>query len=113
MNRKCTKREKAEDFYRNIFNKILSILTKSPSTRCSAIASIVENFEFLWQFNSMSDDQWKEAATRYTLSLLKDISPDFVEEIIFIKEIYNINFQIPLSPKNLLQEIMTKNQVHL
>ena len=49
----------------------------------------MENFEFLWQLNSISDDQWKEAARRYILSHLRDISPDFVEEVIFIKEIHN------------------------
>jgi len=55
---------------------------------------------------SLSDDKWKEAARRCTLSRLKDISPDFVEEIIFIKEIYKIDFKIPLSPKDLFQEIV-------
>ena len=92
MNRYSTTQEKAEDFYRNIFNKILSTLTKSLSTRFSAIERIVEILEFLWEFNSMSYDQWKEAARRYTLSRLKDISPDFVEEIIFIEEIYKPAF---------------------
>lgn len=109
INRKCTTQEKAEDFYRKVFNKILSTLTESLSARFSAIASIVENFEFLWQFNYMSDDQLKEAATRYTLSRLKDISPELVEEMIFLKETYKIKFKLPLSPKNLLQEIVTRN----
>ena len=113
INRKCTTQEKAEDFYKNVFNKILSTLTESLSTRFSAIASIVENFEFLWKFNSMSDDQLKEAATRYTLSRLKDISPELVEEMTFLKEIYKTNFKLPLSPKNLLQEIVTQNLVDL
>jgi hypothetical protein len=113
INRKCTTQEKAEDFYRKVFNKILSTLTKSLSTRFSAIASIVENFEFLWQFNSMSDDQLKEAATRYTVSRSKDISPELVEEMIFLKEIHKINFKLPLSPKNLLREIVTQNLVDL
>ena len=86
INRKCMMQQKAEDFYRNIFKKILSTLTESLSTRFSAIASIVENYEFLWQFNSMSEDQLKEAATRYTLIRLKNISPELVEEIIFFKK---------------------------
>src|SRR6218665_1650568 len=49
----------------------------------------------------------------HTLSRLKDIAPDFVEEITFIKEIYKIYLNIPLSPKPLPQEIVTKNLVHL
>src|SRR5688572_11020292 len=61
----------------------------------------------------MSDDQLKEAATRYTLSHLEDISPELVEEMIFLKEIYKINFKLPLSPRNLLQEIVTQNLVDL
>ena len=31
--------------------------------------------------------------------------------MILLKEIYKINFKLPLSPKNLLQEIMTQNLV--
>ena len=61
----------------------------------------------------MSDDQLKEAATKYTLSRLEDISPELVEEMIFLKEIYTTNFKLPLSPRNLLQEIVTQNLVDL
>jgi hypothetical protein len=53
----------------------------------------------------MGDDQLQEAATRYTLNRLEDIglSPEVVEEMIFLKEIYKINLKLPLSPGNLLQ----------
>jgi len=108
LERLIKNQQEAEKASRKMFKEIISCIIKSITKRFSFLKSIVEKFEFLWKFLLMSEDQISLNARTFT-RCYKDIdSSELSDELSFLKQIYTENFNEPVTPSKLLEDILKR-----
>ena len=108
LKRGCDTQKKAEDYFRiNVFFCILDAVVQGLTDRFRKIKNICGTYEFLWKFDDLTEENLICYANNFQESYSQDVSCEIVEEILFLKRIADVNFQLQQkSPKNILETIM-------
>ena len=107
LKRGCDTQKKAEDYFRiNVFFCILDAVVQGLTDRFQKIKNICGTYEFLWKFDDLTEENLICYANNFQESYSQDVSCEIVEEILFLKRIADVNFQLQQkSPKNILETI--------
>ena len=72
----------------------------------NSLIHICTLFGFLWQFNTLSNEDLSSVADQFCQRYSKHISREWFEELIFLKRIYSANFKLACKPHYLFQEML-------
>lgn len=90
----------------NVFFVIIDSILSGLVRRFEALQQICAFFGFLWQFNTLTDEDLHSAAEQFHQRYHTEVSEDLCDEVIFFRRIYSTNFHVQSKPKDLLQEII-------
>lgn len=104
-----TNTDEETNFKINTFLVIIDSVISGISNRFKAMNDLNDTFSFLWQFNELSEENLRIAASNFVEKYICDVSEDLGDELIHLKHVYEANFKDSLSPFDLLSKITSMN----
>lgn len=109
-NRKASSDDEENKFKRDTFLAIIDSVITAITTRFKAMKNINKTFSFLWEFQSIEDDdQLSRIAMEFVEQYKEDVTVELKDEIVHLKHIYSANFPPNISPLDLLNAINAQN----
>lgn len=107
-NRKASSDDEENKFKRDTFLAIIDSVRTA--TRFKAMKNMNKTFSFLWEFQSIEDDdQLSRIAMKFVEQYKEDVTVELKDEIVHLKHIYSANFPPNISPLDLLNAINAQN----